>query len=117
MPLANIADPYKLRVRVIAVTPDGERLESYSTRFLKVVLPGIPETEPSSVYNSCVRPIAEYAMIPEVEAWQKKMLLLEKMHGKARRRALETKSYSKTFAGAGKQPPFRTLIPSQISGT
>lgn len=99
MTLANPSDPYQLEAQVVAVTSAGERLESYSTRFLKVVLPGVPADEPATVYNSYVRPISDYTTIPKVAAWQNKMFLREKMYGKARRRALETKSYGKSFAG------------------
>jgi len=100
MILANVADPYRLEAKVIAWAGTGERLESYSTRFLKVVLSGTPESESAGVYNSYVRPISDYVQIPAIALWQKTMFALERKHAKSRRVALKTKSYAKSFAGA-----------------
>lgn len=100
MVLANPADPYKLEAKVIAYNLQDERLESYSTRFLKVVVAGTPASEPATVYNSYVRPISDYISIPKVALWQKTMFALERKYDRSRRNALLTKSYEKVFAGS-----------------
>lgn len=78
MVLANPAGIEGLEARTLAVTADGERLEPYSTAFLKVVVPGTPREEPAGVYNSLIRPIEDYIHIPEIMAWKFEMDALSK---------------------------------------
>jgi hypothetical protein len=89
MRTANPADPHGVSEKVLGYLSTGERLESYSTRFLRIVLPGTPKNEPAGPYNSIVRPISEFNSIPKVLKWQQKMLRTEEKYNAKQRKAVK----------------------------
>lgn len=60
--------PYFIAEKTIA-TIDGKRIETYSPGFVKVLDTTLHGDAPSDCYNSIVRPSADFAGHPDIDAY------------------------------------------------